>query len=70
MEMYKSSVDMDLQHSDEDEIQGGDISLVAMSETMLQPTMEALVDKNMLIANTGATSHKKTFKLEGRIIAT
>jgi hypothetical protein len=45
METYKSSVDVDLQHSDEDKIQGSDVSLVVMSETTLQPTVEALVDK-------------------------
>ncbi len=66
MEMYKSSVDVDLQHSDEDEIQGGDVSLVVMSETTLQPTMEALVDKNMWIADTGATSHVTNSKVGGK----
>jgi hypothetical protein len=66
MEMYKSSVDVDLQHSDVDEIQGGDVSLVVMSETTLQPTMEALVDKNMWIADTGATSHVTNSKVGGK----
>jgi hypothetical protein len=66
METYKSSVDVDLQHSDEDAIQGGDVSLVVMSETTLQPTMEALVDKNIWIADTGATSHVTNSKVKGK----
>ncbi len=32
---------------DEDESQGGNVSFVIMDETTLQPTMEALVDKDM-----------------------
>jgi hypothetical protein len=67
MEMYKSSVDVDLQHSDEDEVQGDDISLVVMSETTLQPTMEALVDKNIWIADTKTTSHVTNSKVGGNI---
>jgi hypothetical protein len=56
---------MKLQHID-DEFQGGDVSLVVMDETMLQPTMEALINKDMWNADTGATSHITNSKVGGK----
>jgi hypothetical protein len=38
-----------------------------MGKTTLQPTMEALVDKDMWIADTGATSHVTNSKVGGKI---
>ncbi len=51
---------------DEDKFQGGNVSLVIMNETTLQPTMDALVDKDMWIADTGATSHVTNSKVGGK----
>jgi hypothetical protein len=42
---------------DDDKSQGGVISLVVCDETIIHPTMETLVDKDMWIVDTGATSH-------------
>jgi hypothetical protein len=52
--------------NDEDKFQGGYVSLVVMDKTTLQPTMEALVDKDMWIADTGATSHVTNSKVRGK----
>ncbi len=48
---------------DNDESQGGVVSLVVCDEAMLHPTMETLVDKDMWIADTGATSHITNSKI-------
>ncbi len=42
---------------DDNESQGGVVSLVICDKTIIHPTMETLVDKDMWIADTGATSH-------------
>jgi hypothetical protein len=49
-----------------DEDKGGNVSFVIMDKTTLQPTMEALVDKDMWIADTGATSHVTNSKVGGK----
>jgi hypothetical protein len=52
--------------NDEDKSQGGNVSFVIMDETTLQPTMEALVDKDMWIADMGAMSHVTNSKVGGK----
>jgi hypothetical protein len=51
---------------DEDKSQGCNISFDIMDQTMLQPTMEALVYKDMWIVDTGATSHVTNSKVRGK----
>ncbi len=46
-----------VKRDDNDESQGGVVSLVVCEETMIHPIMETLVDKDMWIKDTGATSH-------------
>ncbi len=46
-----------VKRDDDDESQGGVISPVICDKTMLHQSMETLVDKDMWIADTGATSH-------------
>jgi hypothetical protein len=46
-----------VKRDDDDKSQGGVISLAVCDKTMLHPTMETLVDKDMWIPDTGATSH-------------
>jgi hypothetical protein len=50
---------------DDDESQGGVVSLVVCEDTMLHPTMETLVDKDMWITDTGATSHVTYSRIGG-----
>jgi hypothetical protein len=52
--------------NDEDKSQGANVSFAIMDATMLQPTMEALVDKDMWITDTGATSHVINSKVGGK----
>jgi hypothetical protein len=51
---------------DEDNSQGGNVSFVIMDKTTLQPTMEAHVDKDMWIVDTGASSHVTNSKVGGK----
>jgi hypothetical protein len=51
---------------DEDKSQVGNVSFVIVDKTMLQPNMEALVDKDMWIMDTGATSHVTNSKVRGK----
>jgi hypothetical protein len=46
-----------VKRDDNDKSQGGFVSLVVCEETMIHPIMETLVDKDMWIEDTGATSH-------------
>jgi hypothetical protein len=50
---------------DDKKSQGGVISLVVSDKTMIHPTMETLVDKDMWIADTGATSHVTHSRIRG-----
>jgi hypothetical protein len=50
---------------DEDKSQGGNISFFIIDKTTIQPTMEALVDKDMWIADMGATIHVTNSKVGG-----
>ncbi len=50
---------------DDDESQVGAISLVVSDKTMIYPTMETLVDKDIWIADTGATSHVTYSRIGG-----
>ncbi len=52
--------------NDEDKSQGGNVSFVFMDKTMLQPTMEGLVDKDAWIVDTGAMSHVTNSKVGGK----
>ncbi len=50
---------------DDDKFQGGVVRLVICDEAMLHPTMLTLVDKDMWIADTGATSHVTYSRIGG-----
>jgi hypothetical protein len=54
-----------VQRDDDEESQGGAISLVVCDKAMLHPTMETLVDKDMWIPDTGATSHIRHSRIRG-----
>jgi hypothetical protein len=54
-----------VKRDDDDKSQGGVVSLVVCDKAMLHPTMLTLVDKDMWIANTGATSHVTYSRIQG-----
>ncbi len=54
-----------VKRDDDNEYQGGDVSLVICDKAMLQPAMESLVDKDMWITDTGATSHVTYSRIRG-----
>jgi hypothetical protein len=54
-----------VKRDDDEKSQGGVVSLVVCDKAMLHPTMESLVDKDMWIADTGATSHITYSRIRG-----
>jgi hypothetical protein len=54
-----------VKRDDDDKSQGGVVSQVVCDKAMLHPKMETLVDKDMWIADTGATSHVTHTRIGG-----
>ncbi len=54
-----------VKRDDDDESQGGVVSLIVYNKAMLHSTMETLVDKDMWIVDTGATSHVTYSRIGG-----
>ncbi len=54
-----------VKRDDDNKSQGGVISLVVCDKAMLHPTMETLVDKDMWIVDTGATSQVTHSRIRG-----